>query len=348
MSLKRHNSFCRIELGEGLLSRVGEISREALPDACSAAVISDTNVFPLYGETLCASLENSGFEVTAFSFLAGEGSKTLATAEKIIKLLAEEGFSRSDAVFALGGGVVGDTAGFAASVYMRGMGLVQLPTTLMAAVDSSIGGKTGVDLDCGKNLVGSFYRPDIVICDTDIIKALPDGIFTDGMAEVIKYGAICDAELFSELEKNAPSRPSEKVIERCIELKLAAIISDEKDRGERRKLNFGHTLGHASELLSGYMLSHGSSVAAGEVAESRLAEALGICEKGFSERLSKLLASYGLPTELPFPIAETVGAALHDKKNSGGKIGFSLPDGKDGWSFSLLEPGQVIELLSRE
>lgn len=348
MSTLADNPFCPIALGGGLLERAGELSRRVLPDARRAAVVSDTNVFPIYGKVLVSSLSAAGFEVAVFTFPAGEGSKTLATAENIIKMLAGNGFSRSDAVFALGGGVTGDTAGFAASVYMRGTGLVQLPTTLMAAVDSSVGGKTGVDLDCGKNLVGSFYRPDLVICDTDITAALPGAIFAEGMAEVIKYGAICDAELLSELEGLAPSRPSEKVIGRCIELKLAAVIADERDHGERRKLNFGHTLGHAYELLSGFVLPHGCAVAAGMVAEARLSEALGICARGFSERIEGLLGAYGLPTEAPFSPEETVGAASLDKKNLGGKIGFSLPDGKGGWSFRLLAPDELHILLTRE
>lgn len=348
MSLLNDNQFCRIRLGGGLLARAGELSRKSLPDTCRAAVISDTNVFPIYGEGLCDALRKSGFETVVYSFPAGEGSKTLATAESIISFLADSDFTRNDAVFALGGGVVGDTAGFAASVYMRGIRLVQLPTTLMAAVDSSVGGKTGVDLDCGKNLVGSFYRPDLIVCDTDIIGALPDEIFTDGMAEVIKYGAICDVELLSELEKSLPARPSEKVISRCVELKLSAVIADERDNGERRRLNFGHTFGHATEFLCGYKISHGRAVAAGEVAEAHLAEAIGICGRGFAERLAGLLRGYGLPTELPFSLSETLKAATHDKKNSGKRIGFSLPDGKGGWSFVLLEPERVAELLARE
>lgn len=348
MNFLNDNPFCPVRLGEGLLAGAGELSRQVLRDTCRIAVISDTNVFPIYGERLCEALRRSGFETVAYSFPAGEGSKTLATAEKIISFLADSGFSRHDAVFALGGGVVGDTAGFAASVYMRGIRLVQLPTTLMAAVDSSVGGKTGVDLDCGKNLVGSFCRPELVICDTDIIRELPDTIFTDGMAEVIKYGAICDTELLSELEKIAPARPSGDVISRCVGLKLSAVIADERDNGERRKLNFGHTFGHATELLCGYTISHGRAVAAGEAAEARLAESIGICRRGFAERLAGLLEAYGLPTKLPFSLTETLKAATHDKKNSGGRIGFSLPDGNGGWSFVLLEPEKVAELLARE
>lgn len=326
----------RFEIGEGTLSRAGELVGDLRGKR--TLIVSDSNVFPLYGGQLAASLTDVGCACESYVMPAGEAHKTLATAEAIVLRLAELGFCRDDVVFALGGGVVGDVAGFAASIYMRGIRLVQCPTTLVAAVDSSIGGKTGVDLAFGKNLVGTFYPSELVICDTRIIRDLPWELTCEGMAEVIKYGAICDTGLLSELEARAPLAPDGATVGRCAELKRQTVLADEFDRGERRRLNFGHTVGHAIELLSSYRVTHGHAVAVGMVAEARLAERLGLCPSGYSARLRALTGAYGLDAALKYSPNDVIAAAARDKKNCDGMIGFSLPDGAGGWSFHLLDP----------
>lgn len=314
----------QVIIGDDLLNECGAIiSREIKP--CRAALISDTNVMRLYGEKAASSLENSGFKVSSFSFPAGEKSKTPNTLFEILDFLASNEFDRSDVVIALGGGVTGDIAGFASAIYMRGMKLVQIPTSLLAMVDSSVGGKTGVDLDKGKNLVGAFKQPQLVICDTKVLSSLPNEQFACGMAEVIKYAMICDAKLF-ELLNETQGRTAfsedklKSVISRCVEIKGEIVTRDEFDNGERQLLNFGHTLGHAVEKVSDFEIGHGQAVGIGMVMMTALSEKLGICESGTKARLIEVLKSFELPTETDFSMSALAGALVLDKKRRGDNI----------------------------
>jgi 3-dehydroquinate synthase len=312
-----------ILIGHGLIDGAGGRTKE-LFQASSAAVVTDDIVNGLYGERLASSLLAAGCRVIRFVIKNGEASKSVENYIALLNFLAEAHFTRSDAVFALGGGVVGDLAGFAASTYMRGMRLVQLPTTLLAAVDSSVGGKTGIDLEAGKNLAGTFYQPDLVLCDTSALDTLPCDVFQDGLAEVVKYGVIADAVLIEILRK--PMRSMlEEIIARCVGIKKRVVEADEKEAGPRKLLNLGHTVGHAVEALSGYAVSHGKAVAIGMAVVVRSCMHQGICSPAVCNEIVGLIKSCGLPTETDFNAAQLAEAALSDKKRSGGAITLVLP-----------------------
>ena len=308
-----------IVIGEGLLSEAGDYCKEALGGVCRLCVVSDDTVASLYLNPLTASLEHAGFAVESFVFPHGEASKSTETLVSLWECLAEHRFTRSDALVALGGGVVGDLCGFAAATFLRGIRFVQIPTTLLAAVDSSVGGKTAVDLRTGKNLVGAFHQPSIVIFDTKTLDTLPREIFADGCAEVVKYGVINDRALFDSLAADIPTKIDE-VIAACVGHKADIVEADEFDRGERQLLNLGHTFGHAIEACSNLTISHGSAVAMGMVLATRAAVRLGLCPAEDLEALISLLRSLGLPTECPYSAEELTSAALSDKKRSGAKI----------------------------
>ncbi|MBP5617852.1 MAG: 3-dehydroquinate synthase, partial [Clostridia bacterium] len=286
-----------VRVGSGLLAQAGETLR-ALGAGEKVMLVSDSNVFPLYGSAAEGALESTGFTVTPFVIPAGETSKNLENYGALLNAMCEAGLSRSDTVVALGGGVVGDLAGFAAATYQRGTGLVQLPTSLLAAVDSSVGGKTAVDLPAGKNQVGCFYQPQAVLCDVDTFATLPEAEVSNGCAEIVKYAMIADADLFARLE-GAPVRENyEEIVARCVAIKRDYVEADEKDNGLRMMLNFGHTVGHAVEAVSGYAIPHGQAVAIGMVAITRAAAQQGDCAPEVAERLTALLKAAGLPTEL--------------------------------------------------
>lgn len=291
----------------------------------SAAIVTDDTVGPLYAEALSASLLEAGFRVTLFSVPHGEASKNADNYITLLNFLAEAKMTRSDAVFALGGGVVGDLAGFAASTYMRGMRLVQLPTTLLAAVDSSVGGKTAIDLPGGKNLAGTFFQPDLVLCDTAALETLPPEIFADGLAEVVKYGVIADESLFETLKVPVGTN-IEEIIAQCVAIKRDIVEQDETETGPRKLLNFGHTVGHAVEALSNFEISHGKAVAIGMAVMARAAVAARFCPSVTAQRLVSLLQSLGLPTGTDFTAAELAVAALSDKKRGGGSITLVIPE----------------------
>ena len=268
-----------IMIEKGLLDRAGEHCRTVLPRANRLAVVTDSNVATLYLERVRRSLERAGFAVTDIVVPAGESSKSLEQLARLYDGMLSFGLSRTDAVVALGGGVVGDLAGFAAATLLRGVDFVQIPTTVLAQVDSSVGGKVAIDLPAGKNLAGAFWQPRLVLMDPDCLNTLSDRIFSDGMAEVIKYGCILDGELFRLLEEN-PSRTAvmeqiEQVLFTCCDLKRRVVEADERDTGERMLLNFGHTLGHAYELAYHYeTYTHGEGVAAGMMAAAAIGEYL--------------------------------------------------------------------------
>lgn len=311
-------------IGDNLLSECGEIiSGEIKP--CRAALISDENVMSLYGQNVAASLEGARFSVSVFTFPAGELSKTPETLFSILDFLAMNEFDRSDVIVALGGGVVGDIAGFASAIYMRGMQLVQIPTSLLAMVDSSVGGKTGVDLEKGKNLVGAFKQPSIVICDAEVQKSLPDEQFACGMGEIIKYAMICDEKLFELLSqtsgRKALSEETRKnIISRCVEIKGDIVARDEFDKGERQLLNFGHTIGHAVEKLSDYKIGHGQAVGIGMAMMTDISEKLGLCPAGTKNRLIEVLKKFELPYASDFSPKALADAIVMDKKRRGDEI----------------------------
>ena len=315
-----------IKIGKGLVSRVGE-EVAALGKSGTAVVVSDDRVFSLYGEAVVKSLEKQGFCTLNFTFVAGEASKTPETLVSLWRFLAENGVTRSDTLVALGGGVVGDITGFAAATYLRGITAVQVPTTLLAMVDSSVGGKTAVDLPEGKNLVGAFYQPTLVLCDPDTLKTLSPAVFLDGMAEVIKYGLLGNARLFERLFTMDKERDIADMIRVCVEDKRNIVECDERDTGVRQLLNLGHTLGHAVERVSGYTVTHGSAVAIGMVAVTRAAVKRGLCAPEVLSSLTELLSLYGLPTATDFSPSELAVAATKDKKRAGDTVTLVMPYG---------------------
>ena len=320
----RASKTYEIKIGPGLLDTVGTEAAK-LGKAEKVCLVSDSNVFPLYGQKVTASLENAGFCVSTFVFPAGEESKNGNTFLSLLNALAEQQLTRTDLIVALGGGVVGDLAGFAAACYLRGIRFIQIPTTLLAAVDSSVGGKTAIDLPAGKNLAGAFCQPSLVLCDTDTLNTLPLEIFRDGCAEVIKYAVLYDPSLFETLQQNGLSFDREAVIARCVELKRDVVMEDEFDTGSRMKLNLGHTIGHGVEACSHFAVSHGKAVSIGMAIVARAAEKTGTCSTDCSEKIQKLLQSFGLPIDTVYSAADLFRCALSDKKRSGSTVRLIIP-----------------------
>ena len=313
-----------VSIGAGLLRCCGETLRPILP-ICHVAVISDSNVAPLYLDTVFNSLRSAGYTVSSHVFPAGEPHKNFETLSGILEFLAESQLTRTDCIVALGGGVTGDMAGFAAGCYLRGIRCVQLPTTLLAAVDSSVGGKTAIDLKAGKNLAGVFLQPSAVLCDTDCLASLPVDIFADGAAEAIKTGVLSDESLFSLFENGTLTSSPAEVIARCVSYKAGVVERDEKEQNERRLLNLGHTIGHAIEKCSNYTIPHGHAVAAGLAIMARATETLGWTEIPIAARIADCLAKNRLPVNADYSAAELTAAALKDKKRSGDTITIVVP-----------------------
>ena len=329
-------------IGAGLLPRLGTEARR-LTKAKKAAIVSETNVFPLYGGATAKSLADAGFEVVSFVFPAGEESKSGETYLKLLNFLAENRLTRTDLIVALGGGVVGDLAGFAAATYLRGIPFIQVPTTLLAAVDSSVGGKTAIDLSAGKNLCGAFYQPSLVLCDIDTLNTLPDSIFRDGCAEVIKYGILYDPDLFAHLAEKGLDFDREPVITRCVELKRDVVAEDEFDTGARMRLNLGHTVGHGIEAQSHFEISHGSAVAMGTAIVTRAAATLGICSEETEASILEVLDKFGLPLRCGYTAESLYTSALSDKKRSGGTVNLIIPE---RIGFCRIAPTPVEEIQS--
>ncbi len=291
-----------------------------------AAIITDSVVDALYGETLSRSLSESGVKTVKFVFPNGEKSKNADTYLRALSFLSENHVTRDDLIIALGGGVVGDLAGFTAATYLRGIDFVQIPTTLLAMVDSSVGGKTAIDLPEGKNLVGAFHQPRAVFCDPEVLDTLPADIFRDGSAEVIKYGVLGDAALFYHLTEKGLDFDRDYVLERCIALKSRIVESDEFDKGTRALLNLGHTVGHAIEKESNFALSHGVGVGIGMAMIAKSAAANGFCEKTVFEEICAVLEKFGLPTSTEMEKGRILSAMLSDKKRRGDAITLVLPE----------------------
>ena len=340
-----------IKVGGGLLSRLGaECAALKLGRRC--AVITDSNVGKKFARAALKSLAASGFQPVLITLAAGERSKSVATVEKCYDQLAKHRLERKSFIVALGGGVVGDLAGFVAATYLRGIPFVQLPTTLLAQVDSSVGGKTGVNLKAGKNLVGAFYQPQLVMCDLDTLKTLPKREYVSGLAEVIKYGVICDRALFVRLERELPKLLRREtaslaaVIARCCEIKAEVVSQDETESGRRAILNFGHTLGHAIENSSGYgKYLHGEAIAIGQVAAAKLSRKILGLPSADVARIEQLFVRAGLPVQLKLSAGQRkklFAAMLLDKKVSGGEVKFVLAEKIGRVKFGCQLAGAII------
>ena len=335
-----------VVIGPGLLAEAGR-RIAALTGRVRAMVVSDSRVFPLYGERLLDSLRAAGLEPARFVFPQGEQEKNLATYARLLEELCRLRFTRSDLIVALGGGVVGDLAGFAAATYQRGVPFVQLPTTLLAAVDASVGGKTAVDLAGGKNQAGAFYQPGLVLCDTDCLATLTEEEYRCGCAEIIKYAMIGSPLLFDELAQTPVRERYEDVIAACVAMKRDFVQADEFDTGDRMLLNFGHSFGHAAEKCSGYTLPHGLAVAMGMAAMTRSAAKAGICPAETADALLGLLRAYGLPTELPYPAEALAVAARADKKAAGENLRIVVPEAVGRCRIEVIPAGDILGWLKR-
>ena len=309
-----------ILIGRGILAALGTLVRPLLGD-CRLAVLTDSNVDVLYGNAIMDSLQAAGYNTCKFVIPAGEQSKCAGNLLAFLDFMASEQLTRKDAVIAFGGGVVGDLGGLSASLYLRGVKYIQVPTTLLAAVDSSVGGKTAIDIPAGKNLVGSFYQPSMVCCDTALMDSLPADIYRDGCAEVIKYGVILDAALYEKLHTLPFDRID--VVARCVEIKRDVVQEDEFDNGKRGLLNFGHTFGHAIEKLSNFEVSHGSAVAKGMVIAAKMAPLFGLAD--VEKPLTALLEQYGFDLGCPYSAEQMFDVILSDKKRRGGNLTLVLP-----------------------
>lgn len=350
-----------IVIGRGALGVVPTLLGRHCP-AAAYAVISDSHVAKLYGDDVVQAVSGTGCRVELFTFPAGEWNKTRETWASLSDRMLAAHFGRDCAVIALGGGVVGDVAGFVAATYLRGVPYVQLPTSLLAMIDSSIGGKTGVDVPAGKNLLGAFHQPRLVLADLQLLASLPPVQLSAGLAEAVKHGVIADAEYFTFLERDYAAILSkngaalERVVRRSVEIKAEVVAEDEREAGRRAILNFGHTIGHAIEAVAKYEALHGEAVAIGMAYEARLAEALGIAAAGTAERITRLLERLRLPLERPHEagVDDLTKVMQSDKKAraGGGEIRFALPkeigamhgDRKGGWTVAVEEKriGEVL------
>jgi 3-dehydroquinate synthase len=323
----------RAHVGSGLLDNLGELALETGLRAGPCAIVTDSNVEKLYASRAAEALRKSGFTPLTISFAAGEASKSAATLDYLYDQMTAANLDRSSTIFALGGGVVGDLAGFAAATFLRGMPLVQVPTTVVGQVDSSLGGKTGINHRDAKNLIGAFYQPRLIVADVATLTTLPEREFREGLAEVIKYGAIMDAPMIADLERTLDSilardpQVLEAMVARSLAHKAAVVSADEREGGLRKTLNFGHTIGHAIEASAGYgKFLHGEAVAIGMVAAARLSVRYAGLSTDEASRLERLIARAGLPTEMPtdWQRDEFMRALKLDKKRVDGAIEFVL------------------------
>ncbi len=340
-----------VTIAAGALARLGEIVRAAAP-AHRYAIITDANVAPLYADITRAALGDA--HAALYIIPAGEAHKSRETWSLLTDEMLAAGFGRDSTIIALGGGVVGDLAGFVAATYMRGIPFIQVPTSLLAMIDASVGGKTGVDTRAGKNLVGAFHQPAAVVADIGVLATLPPEHLRAGMAEALKHGVIADGDYFESVAALA-ARPEHVVassesmldlVARSVEIKADVVRRDEREQGMRKTLNFGHTIGHAVELCSDYAVLHGDAVAIGMVYESLIAERVGVAEPGTASRVQHAVRAAGLPSARPpgIGVDEVIQAARGDKKARAGRAEYSLPArigamaaAERGWSVSVDE-----------
>lgn len=341
-----------VEIGAGLIRELPERLRGMFPKS-RFAIITDENVDALYAGELADALTRSGAQQHVFTVAPGEGSKSMETLARLLSGLVKESFTRSDVIVALGGGVVGDLAGFAASVYLRGVKYVQVPTTLLAQIDSAVGGKTAVNLPEGKNLVGAFYHPAMVCADTETLRTLSAEAFADGMAELIKYALIRDADMFAQLEQGpvvaADSPELINLVARCVAIKRDVVGADERDTGERMILNFGHTIGHGIERLcarQGLPMTHGRAVAMGMAAITQAGERMGLTGQETAARAISVLQKYGLPVDIGgFDREELLRGISVDKKNVSAKLRLVLISKPGEVFLHPIDPRDMAEYL---
>lgn len=333
-------------VGHGLLEQAGMLLQSYLKGQ-TICIVSDDKVNTLHGDLLEKSLKQAGYRTVRFVFPAGEGSKNGNTYLSLLGFLADYGLSRSDSIVALGGGVAGDLAGFAAATYLRGIPFAQIPTSLLAMVDSSVGGKTAIDLPQGKNLVGAFYQPKVVLCDVDLLETLPRAAFLDGCAEVIKYGVIGNKSLFDQLVEQGVAFDREAVIACCVQQKADIVAQDETDNGLRQLLNLGHTVGHAIERCSNLAWSHGRAVAAGMAIVARAAANAGLCSAEDAAAVEDLLRQFDLPVSCTFSAAQLAEAAHSDKKRRGGSLTLVVPHGVGDTGLHTIPVAELEAFLER-
>jgi len=331
-----------ILIGRDLLKDTGELISPFMKTK-TAVIVTDDRVASLYIEKVVASLNKSGIEAISFIFPNGEKSKNGETYLKLLNFMADNHICRKDIIIALGGGVVGDMTGFAAATYLRGVPFIQIPTTLLACVDSSVGGKTAIDLDRGKNLAGAFYQPSLVICDCDTLKTLDDENYKSGMAEVIKYAIIKDSDFYSYLLSK--EQDIEYIISVCTRLKSIIVNEDEFDTGLRQILNFGHTFGHAIEADSNFSLIHGFAVAIGMCLMAETAKNSGICSEETAEKIVAIIKKYGLPTEYDISKKKIATLMLSDKKVMGKTINMIVPKEIGECEILPVETEKLLDFL---
>ena len=334
-----------IIIEKGSLSKVGTYASSVFKTGSKAAVITDDTVASLYLDQVVQSLSAAGYTVVSYIFPHGEDSKSAETLFRVYDFLIEEQLTRSDFIVALGGGVVGDLAGYAAATYLRGIRFMQIPTTFLAAVDSSVGGKTAINIPAGKNLIGAFWQPSLVVCDTETFKTLPAVTFADGVAETIKYGMISSAPLFERMEQGNIMPEIDEIIAHCVSIKRDVVEQDEHDNGLRMILNYGHTLGHAIEKVTNHSVTHGQGVAMGMLLIAKLGEKLCYHSSALTQRLEACIRSYGLPTHYEGSVAELGEAVLHDKKRSGSSIRLIFVKEPGSAEIISLDVNQFLQLL---
>lgn len=331
-------------IGSRILNDLGTVLKGVVK-AEKTVIITDDNVDRFYADKVKGILEKSGFEVLKFVFNHGEKNKTMNTVADILEYMAENNVTRTDCIVALGGGITGDISGFCAASYLRGIDFVQVPTTFLAAIDSSVGGKTGVNLKSGKNLAGAFYQPRAVICDVDTFKTLPEQNFKEGVAEAIKYGIICDRDLFNTLAQDKEWN-IEDVIQRCVKIKAEIVAEDEFDTGKRQLLNLGHTIGHAIEKCTDFSITHGIAVGIGMAMISKASDDLGWSLEKTNEQIVKALKNNGLLTEAEIKADELLEAMAKDKKRKGGFITLVIPESIGNSVLKKIEVDELSKVLN--
>jgi 3-dehydroquinate synthase len=327
LTVRHPGGSYEIRIGDGLLNHLGDLMQEKVHAGGRIAVVTNAIVAPLYAAAVEEELRGTGFTPFICDIPDGEAHKTLKTVEHLYENFLNGGLDRGGVVVSLGGGVTGDIAGFAAATFMRGVGFVQIPTTLLAMIDASVGGKTGVDLPRGKNLVGAFKQPSLVLIDPSVLSSLPVEELKNGIAETIKHGIIGSPTLFGELESNPELAPIPAArIARALRVKIEIVEQDPYEQGVRAVLNLGHTIGHALERLSGFVLSHGKAVAIGLVAAAQIAVRLGRADPELVDRVESILSAWNLPIRVsPYPAGQVIAAMAHDKKRMNGRLRFILP-----------------------
>jgi len=334
-----------VVIGNGILTETGKRIKQLLPKAKKVAIITDDNVRELYLDEVKKYISDVGLEMFDYSIRPGEASKSSDNYIKLQNWLAGKGLTSTDAIIALGGGVVGDLAGFVAATYLRGIPFIQIPSTLLAMVDSSVGGKTAIDLPMGKNLVGAFYQPSLVLCDTRLLDTLAVDFMQDGYSEIIKYGMLGNPELLTDLAKG--QFDMNEVVAICVRMKRDIVLVDEFDKGVRKLLNFGHTVGHAIEQISGYQISHGKAVAIGMAVDTKAAVQLGLCDERCLTVLSDLLKKYELPSTTTYSAKEIYEATTRDKKREGDQITNIIPSEFGKCEMKIISMEEFYEWIKK-